>query len=315
MIVAKVWPLELGTAGVLVAGRWLWLRAILWATLLFADAFAFFLSTQFVGPWLHLSSNAAYPVVFGIPILAFVAYAFVVHAGEKRTPIEVLPGPGTITDILIGAAIGFVMLCTTTALLWSLGLYHIRLNHGSDVLASFLFGPYLSGMLEELGFRAILLRILARAFGNRWGLVLSAALFGAAHFGHASWMNVIAIIINGGLIMGLLYMATGRLWMSIGLHTAWDFTEDFVLGVNRHNGLLLSTRRVPGRSDLLTGGAFGPDGSVLANIIGILLILAILFAWKRGLFQRTQATIPARSTTHGIWRYTRLGRSSGRGTL
>ena len=35
------WPIELGTTGVLGAGRWLWLRAILWAALLSAGALGF----------------------------------------------------------------------------------------------------------------------------------------------------------------------------------------------------------------------------------------------------------------------------------
>jgi uncharacterized protein len=295
MNITLPWLIQRGTNGVLAAGRWLWFRAILWATLLFAGAFGFFFSTQYVGSWFHLSQDGIYAAVFGIPVLAFVAYAFAVRVGEKRSPVEVLPNLGAMRELLIGAAIGFMMLCTTTALLWSFGLYQVQLNNGTNVLASFLFGPYLSGMMEELGFRAVLLRIFARAFGNWWGLALSAILFGAAHFGHASLMNVIAIIINGGIIMGLLYMATGRLWMSIGLHTAWDFTEDFVLGVNRHNGLLLSSR-VPGKSDLLTGGAFGPDGSALSNTIGILLIFAIVYAWKRGLFRKLERkTLRSRS--------------------
>ena len=282
---------ELATTGVLAPGRCLWLRAVLWATLLSAGAFGFFLATLKVPSALSLSLNSTYAIFLGSPLLAFVTYAFVVRGAERRTPIEVLPCAQTVADILIGAAIGFVMLCSTTAMLWALRLYHVQFNHGSNIISSFLFGPYLSGMFEELLFRAILLRILSRAFGPRWGLALSAVLFGAAHFGHASWMNVAAIIINGGLVLGLLYMATGRLWMSIGLHIAWDFTEDFVLGVNRHNGLLLSTR-APCKSGLLTGGPFGPDGSPLAVIVGILLIVAIRHAWKRGLFRTTQTQQP-----------------------
>jgi hypothetical protein len=58
--------------------------------------------------------------------------------------------------------------------------------------------------------------------------------------------------------------------------------------VNNHNGLLLSTP-APGRSALLTGGTYGPDGSVLAMIVGILACIAIVWASKKGLFRRTRA--------------------------
>jgi hypothetical protein len=78
-----------------------------------------------------------------------------------------------------------------------------------------------------------------------------------------------------------------HVWISIGLHTAWDFTEDSLLGVSSHNGLLLSTP-VAGKPEMLTGGRFGPDASVLSLLIGVLLSAAIVFVWKRGLFRKTQ---------------------------
>jgi membrane protease YdiL (CAAX protease family) len=274
-----IWPIELGSSGVLAYGRWLWLRSILWAVLLSAGAIGFFFASQYLGGWLHLPPTSAYVIVLGTPIIAFVAYATVVRLGERRAAIEVLPSVGMFSELLIGAALGFLMLCAMTTLLWSLGLYHVQQNHLRHVFDSFVFNSYLSGMLEELLFRAILLRIFGRAFGVRWGLVLSAILFGAAHLGHCSWLAAVEIAINGGLVLGLSYMATGRLWMSVGLHTAWDFTEDSFLGVNSHNGFLLSTP-VAGKSELLTGGAFGPDGSVLAMIVGVLAAVAITYAWK-----------------------------------
>jgi len=78
-------------------------------------------------------------------------------------------------------------------------------------------------------------------------------------------------------------MATGRLWMSVGLHIGWDFTETSILGVNNSDGLLLSTP-VTGRSDILTGGSFGPDASVLSYAIGIIAFAAILYAREKRLF-------------------------------
>jgi uncharacterized protein len=281
------WPIELGTTGVLGAGRWLWLRAILWAALLSAGALGFLFGTMDLRGWLNLPPNSSYVIFLVVPLLGFVTYAVIVRFAEARTPVEVLPSAGMLTELLTGTTIGFITLCSTTAVLWSLGLYQVQRSNWrwSDALGSFLFDSYLSGMLEELLFRAIVLRILARAFGNRWGLVLSAVLFGAAHLGHVSWIAALAIVLRGGLVTGLLYMATGRLWMSIGLHTAWDFIEDFVLGVNKHHGFLRTTL-VPGKPELLTGGPFGPNGSLLAMIVGVLTCVAIQWAWQRGYFQR-----------------------------
>jgi hypothetical protein len=71
--------------------------------------------------------------------------------------------------------------------------------------------------------------------------------------------------------------------MSIAMHIAWDFTEGAVLGVDNHHGLFLSTP-VAGKPDLLTGGSFGPDGSLLAALIGTIFIIGILYANSKGLF-------------------------------
>jgi hypothetical protein len=244
---------------------------------------AFFLSTQYLGAWLHLPPKSSYFIVLGVPLLAFIGYAALVRAAEGRKPVEVSLQPSVFAEIAIGALLGLLMLCATTALLWSLGLYQVRANHWQHAFDSFVFNSYLSGMMEELLFRAILLRILGRAFGLGWGLALSSVLFGAAHLGHSSWMAAAQIAINAGLTMGLVYMATGRLWMSVALHTAWDFTEDSLLGVGNHHGLLLSTP-MAGKSDLLTGGTFGPDASAFATVIGAIAIAAILYANKRGFF-------------------------------
>jgi membrane protease YdiL (CAAX protease family) len=281
------WPIVLGTSGILVPGRWLRLRAVIWAIFLSACVLGLFVLTQYLGGWLHLPPNSSYYIVLGIPLLALVGYGLLVAAAEGRRPVEVLPHRGTIAEITMGALIGFLLLSAITAILWSLGLYKVQANHWRRVFDSFVFNSYLSGMMEELMFRGILLRLLGRAFGLAWGLVLSSVLFGLAHLTHGDWLAVVGITINAGFTMGLLYMATGSIWMSIGLHTAWDFTEVSLLGVNSHNGLLLSTP-VAGKPELLTGGQFGPDVSVLSLLIGVLLSAAIVFVWKMGLFRKTQ---------------------------
>lgn len=97
-------------------------------------------------------------------------------------------------------------------------------------------------------------------------------------------LQAFEVAFNGGLILGLLYMVTGRIWMSVGMHIAWDFTEESILGVNSHRDLLLSTP-VTGRSDILTGGKYGPDGSVLAAVVGVVLIALIVYANSKGVFR------------------------------
>ncbi|WP_184418236.1 CPBP family intramembrane glutamic endopeptidase [Rhodanobacter sp. MP7CTX1] len=138
-------------------------------------------------------------------------------------------------------------------------------------------------MLEELAFRAILLRLFARMFNPVAGLVISSALFGVAHLTHGTPFQALEIAFNAGLTMGIPYMITGRLWMSVGMHIGWDFTEESLLGVNTTHGFLLSTPD-PTHSVLLTGGAYGPDGSLFAALVGALFVVGMLYSNKRGWF-------------------------------
>jgi hypothetical protein len=87
--------------------------------------------------------------------------------------------------------------------------------------------------------------------------------------------------------MGLLYVMTGRLWMSIGMHPGYDFIETSVLGIGSHHGFLVNTPK-PGAAAWLTGGMFGPDAAVPAMILG-LLINAVL--WHYAFGRRTTATV------------------------
>ena len=274
------WNLTLGIDGVLTAGRFLRLRAMVWAAALFAGALFFFFASISMGTWAHLPRRANYLVASVVPCLAFVSYAWAVRIGEHRRAIEVVPVWRSALEFLAGAAIGFMMISVTLAVLWLFGLYSVHVSHWTNALDSFVFDSYISGMMEELAFRAILLRLLARGLGPLYGLIASSILFGAAHLSHATWLAAFEVAFNGGMVMGLLYMMTGRIWMSVGMHIAWDFTEESLLGVNSKTGLLLSTP-VAGQPDILSGGNYGPDGSILAGIVGTIAILGIWYISAR----------------------------------
>jgi hypothetical protein len=69
------------------------------------------------------------------------------------------------------------------------------------------------------------------------------------------------------------------LWLPIGIHFAWNFVQGAIFGVavsgNEARGLLQSTLNGPA---LLSGGAFGAEGSIFAVII--CLAAGIYFVWK-----------------------------------
>lgn len=82
----------------------------------------------------------------------------------------------------------------------------------------------LAGLGEEMLFRAVIQQSLADHVGGAtgiWvGLVVSAALFGAAH-----WVTPLYGLMAGliGLYLGVLWLWTGNLLVPIGTHALYDF--------------------------------------------------------------------------------------------
>jgi hypothetical protein len=94
----------------------------------------------------------------------------------------------------------------------------------------------------------------------------------------ATLTSSIAIALEAGVLLAAVFMVTRRLWMVIGLHTAWNFTEGGIFGASVSggdaHGMLASRFHGP---DALTGGAFGPEASIVAVLI--CLAAGILFLW------------------------------------
>ena len=59
-----------------------------------------------------------------------------------------------------------------------------------------------------------------------------ALIFGALHLAnpHASMTAAVAIALEAGLMLAGFYLLTGRIWVSIGVHAAWNFTQGWVFG-------------------------------------------------------------------------------------
>ncbi|MFT4111614.1 lysostaphin resistance A-like protein [Silvibacterium sp.] len=269
-----------GSSGILAAGRFFYARVVAWAVLLFAIATVFFFASVFGAHWLGLRGNWFYALAMVLPPLACCIYAVLVHFFERREVREFEFTPSLIPEGVAGFVFGGVFIAAMWGLLLSIGLYTMHRGVWTRWFQDLVFSSYISAVLEELGFRAVLLRILARMWGVRAGVIVSSILFGLAHITHGSWFAVLGIILNAGLALGLLYVITGRLWMSMGMHLGYDFIETSMLGVGNHHGLLVSAPKA-GAAAWLTGGSFGPDAAIPGIALGIIVnILLWRFAFR-----------------------------------
>ncbi|MFF8505499.1 CPBP family intramembrane glutamic endopeptidase [Streptomyces anulatus] len=250
-------------------------------------------------PWLQL--------ILGLvtAVLGVLVYGWVVRRTEHRPSTEVAR-EGAEAAIGRGMLIGVAMFGAVIANIFVNAHYEIN-GLGSVTGAVGLFGfMAAAAVTEELIFRGVLFRIIEERAGTWIALALTAVLFGASHLlnPNASLWGAVAIAIEAGAMLAAAYAATRNLWVPIGLHFGWNFAAAGIFSVevsgnNTPQGLLDTVTSGP---SWVTGGDFGPEGSVYAVLFGALLTIGFLWlAHRRGnLVPRRRAdrvTTPTTPTT------------------
>jgi hypothetical protein len=135
--------------------------------------------------------------------------------------------------------------------------------------------------IEEIVFRGYLLNNLLESLHHGWALILTAALFAFMHLQNNN-VTVLSIVnlFLAGLVLGINYVYTRNLWFAIFFHFAWNFFQGSVLGYKVSGieaGAGIMQQNLSGDT-MLTGGAFGFEGSVICTIL--LSVMFIIFAWR-----------------------------------
>ena len=202
--------------------------------------------------------------------LLFAAYKLLIaRLGEH--PKDDLSSTNAVRQTAVGLGIGFALMVACVAVAAILGVYRIVGSGDASRLAMALISSaIMPAFTEELLFRGILQRWL-EDFGGSWvGLVLSSLAFGFAHYfnPNSTVLACLWIAVEAGVLLGGAYMLTRSLWMPMGLHAGWNFTQGEIFdvpvsGIDEH-GLVQAQMSGP---ELLSGGSFGLEASIIALII------------------------------------------------
>ncbi|WP_219100145.1 CPBP family intramembrane glutamic endopeptidase [Bifidobacterium pluvialisilvae] len=216
---------------------------------------------------------------------AIVAYMVVVLAMEgRRPPMEL--APTRAFDLVRGAVASFVCIAVCIGVIALLGGYRIvGFNAGYDPWADLLTLGLVAGVAEEIMMRGILLRLVEEGLGS-WGAVaVSALVFGLLHVTNpdGTLWGGIAIAIEAGLLFGAIYLATRSLWWCIGFDAMWNIAEgpvfgSIVSGTGAQRSWLVARWNGP---ELLTGGTFGLEASIIPVLVLGGLAIAILVHLQR----------------------------------
>ena len=217
-------------------------------------------------------------------VVVTVAYVVYVRVVERRRISELALGPAP-REFGAGFLIGAALFTTTIGIIWALGDYAIiGVNHWTAILSPLAFG-LAAGVLEEVLFRGVIFRITEEWIGSWGALAFSSLLFGAGHLAnpHATITSALAIALEAGLLLGAAFMITRRLWLPIGLHAAWNFTQSGIFGApvsgTVPHGLFVSTLSGPAWAP---GGGFGPEASLPAVLVSLVSIWLLVYAVRSG---------------------------------
>jgi membrane protease YdiL (CAAX protease family) len=201
-------------------------------------------------------------------------------------------------DLGAGLFIGVFLLAVVFGLELTFGWVSIlQVGYSSLALVPFWLGLVMYfifyvvvGLFEESLIRGYLLRNTAEGLKNLRisprlaigiSLGISSIVFGLLHIANPS-ISVSAIILlaMAGAFLGLGYILTGNLGLSIGIHIAWNFAEGVIFGfpvsgvVSEFNVFRISQSGPAS----LTGGNFGPEAGLMGLLI-ILLGIGLVFSY------------------------------------
>ena len=146
-------------------------------------------------------------------------------------------------------------------------------------LTIILFEHIMVGYWEELVFRGYVFQNMIDGMGLKISILISCVIYGLVHFTNpnASLLST-AIIMLFGFLRIYGYLATKMLWLSMGMHMGWNYFQGPIFGFaasGREMATLIN--QTAAGPNWLSGGDFGPEGSIL--IIPIILFALLVMRW------------------------------------
>jgi membrane protease YdiL (CAAX protease family) len=216
--------------------------------------------------------NALLTVISSAAMISLAMWIYVGFARciERRAPSDLAFNPG-LREMGIGLLVGSGLYTAGVLVLMVLGYARIDGMNPATIMLPAIAMALSSGFLEELLFRGALYRIVEEWLGSWASVVISSVVFGFVHLMNpdATMTGAIFISIEAGLLLAAAYMLTRRLWLGIGFHISWNYTQSAVFGGVVSGGVAepgLFKTVITG-PDLITGGSFGLEASLIPCIL------------------------------------------------
>ncbi len=197
--------------------------------------------------------------------------------------------PGnTGKSFALGLLIGFGMNALCILLAWLHGDVHFYVGRFQllYMLCAFVCVCIQSGA-EELVTRGYMMGALRERYSVLLAIAVNALFFGALHLTNPgitalSFLNIVAVAVALSLVMYYF----GSIWMCIAVHTAWNFTQNFLFGLPNSGKVSESSflHLEAAKDSLFYDVAFGIEGTLSSVIVIVVFGAAVVyFGRKKGL--------------------------------
>lgn len=192
-------------------------------------------------------------------------------------------------DFLSGAVVGAFIFFVGLGVAFAAGWARLDLQLQNFSMAALGFSAVVMAIhaaMEEVMFRGFILQELMSKFSTTAAVLVSSLIFVALHAGGLVKDEVgivgAANIFLASLLMSVAYLRTRHLWLPIGLHAGWNFTQGPLLGINvSGNDVNQGWHAVALEgSKWVTGGEFGFEAS-LPGLVGPALGIVLMLLFVR----------------------------------
>jgi hypothetical protein len=247
---------------------------------------------HFGGPKLQLAHGIKFPLVslaatelLTAAAVVLITIGFVVSVDRRPVITLGLNRCGSwIKEMIFGIVLGFGLIGLMFLVSWLAGwsrpngsIFMVSPGYASGILAVTLILSVSIGVAEEVSSRGYILPALKHACGTIPALITTSVLFSLLHMMNpGAGMGCFFGVLSAGFLLGYAYLATGRLWMPVAFHFAWDFAEGPIFGfpVSGYYMPAWIGQTYSGPA-IWTGGRFGPEAGLMMPIAALIGILAI----------------------------------------
>jgi membrane protease YdiL (CAAX protease family) len=190
---------------------------------------------------------------------------------------------GWARELVLGAGIGAGLIIAVVVVQAALGAVRyvgVTANPAAAVrTVGYLAALFLAAAAaEEIAFRGYGFQRLVDATGRVAAIGVFSAVFGLVHLSNPSaTLLSTANTVLAGVLLAVAYLKTRALWLPIGLHWGWNFFMNAVLSLPV-SGFQFGEQ--PFRVEMygpawLSGGRYGPEGSVVLTVLCVAAIVAL----------------------------------------